>query len=169
MAVRIIGVIMVVFSGVYAGLYVARRNTEKMEFIAQYAIFLTQVRAMISYSGMAVREILEQVHSVPLLDGTIQVVIHQLDNGEAFESAWKSAVEQSLERKAFLPDDLPLLTAFGESFGDLGAQEEADKITGYLNSVEIRLKELKKDTIIRNRLYRTIGIFCGVLAAIVML
>lgn len=169
MIIKITGCILIISSGLFAGMYTAKNISQKTEFISQYIVFLTQAKAMIEFSGAGIREILMNVHSVPLLDNITGETLGRMDTGEDFTIAWTKSVKSSLERKEFESEDFPLLVSFGEGFGEMGIEEEVSKIKLHLSTASSRLENLKKDTMIRQRLYRTVGTFCGVLAAVIMI
>ncbi len=66
-------------------------------------------------------------------------------------------------------DDRKLLLYFGAVFGTSDISGELAKISLQKENSQRRLGELKEDLKTKKRLYRTVGMFCGVLAAVVML
>lgn len=168
MLIKITGCILIISCGIFAGMYYAKKAADKTKFISEYISFLTQAKTMICFSCTEIKEILTKVHSVPLMENMISDTLKNMNNGKAFSDAWKCAVISAEKRKEFDSSDLPLLLSFSEGFGELGAEEETEKIELYLASAALRFDELQKDTFVKQRLYRTVGTFCGILAAVVL-
>lgn len=169
MVVKLIGGILIVMCGMFTGMYLSGKTREKTLFLQQYISFLTQTKAMIEYSGENIGNVLLRVHSVPLMDHLIGEVTGMLDSGVDFASAWIKAAGHSAERNEFDRADLPLVMDFGDGFGERDAAREGAKIQLVINNVTSRLEQSEKDSLIKQRLYRTVGTFCGILIAVVLI
>lgn len=65
--------------------------------------------------------------------------------------------------------DIALLEKAGEGLGTLGAEREAKRCGYCKGELERQLSELKRDMAAKTRLYNTLGITCGVLAAVILI
>lgn len=169
MAVKIIGGILIVLCGTFTGIYFSERSRRETMFLRQYILFLGQIRSMVEYAGESIGDIMLKVHSVPLMDHLIGEFTGRLSSGEDMVSAWTKSVENSLDRKEFDSADTVLLLNFCEGFGEMGPAEEGSRIQMLIGAVTARLEQKEKDSLVKQRLYRTVGTFCGVLTAVVFL
>ncbi len=169
MLLRLAGGICILFCGGAAGLLISKRISARADFFEQYISFLNQADSMICYQGADIYSILQAVHGVPQMRALIDEVISLLERNLSFSDAWMTAAENSLNRKEFEKEDLPLILSFGEGFGELGAVEESSAIKLIITSASERLKHMKSDVQIRKKLYRTLGLFCGALIAVLLI
>lgn len=151
--------------GILTGIYLGEKLKTRTLFYEQYIRFLTQAQTMIGYTASSIRTVLEETKELPLMKPVITDTLAGLDNGKSFEQAWKYAVVKNIHNN----DDRKLLLYFGAVFGTSDISGELAKISLQKENSQHRLGELKEDLKTKKRLYRTVGMFCGVLAAVVML
>ena len=169
MVMKLTGCLLIICCGTAAGLFISKRSRDKTVFMQQYISFLTQARTMIEFTGADIMEILSGVHSVPMLTCMIDDVIEKMRSGDSITDAWRQSVESAAKRGELNGSDIPLFADFCEGFGELGADEEAAKLQLQITTASTRYEQMQKDGVIRQRLYRTVGTFCGVLAAVILI
>lgn len=169
MMLKLMGGLLIICCGTAAGMFLSKKNKDKTVFLQQYISFLTQAKAMIEFSGADIMEIMSGVHNVPMFTYLIDDVTDRMKSGEDITSAWKSSLKEAAQRNEIDKEDIPLYSDFCEGFGELGADEESAKLQLQITAASARLEQLQKDGIIKQRLYRTVGTFCGVLAAVVLI
>lgn len=165
---KFIGGTMVVICGALCGLYFSAKLNRRTKFMEQYLIFLTQAKAMISYSHTEIPNILVNVSGVPLLSEMLRECHSYMSGGENFSSAWRSAAKSAYEKGLLFKEDIRLFTGFGDSFGNMGCDEEESKSQLYIELVENRLEQLRNELLTKRKLYRVIGTFSGVMAAVIL-
>ena len=62
-----------------------------------------------------------------------------------------------------------VLLSFAEGFGELGPDEESGRLRLLCRSAQERLSEIEKELSGRKKLYRTLGVFFGILAAVIII
>lgn len=163
--IRILGGLLLVVSGTLCGLYASGSFQNRVRLLEQYLLFLRQTQTMIGYTAADIREVLSLPASLPLLRPVLNDCLHLMDGGCELESAWRGAVDLHVER----PGDRELLYCFGDSFGTSNVSGELNKLSLHCELVEQRLLPLREELKTKRRLYRMIGMFSGVLTAVVLL
>lgn len=164
---KLIGGVLIVICGTLGGIYFSLRLRKKAEFFEQYIMFLTQVQTMISYGGMSVREILREIN-IPLAEPILTDTEKYMDNGEAIETAWKKAVDENMKKQRFEKADIEIIEYFGNMFGVSDREGEVSKIKLHEELVRERWERLKSEMNSKCRVYRIVGMFCGVMTAVLI-
>ena len=165
---KFVGGAFIVICGTLGGIYFSLRSRRKAEFLEQYIMFLTQVQTMISYGGMSFGEILKNIKNVPLAEGILSDTEGYMNDGEAIETAWKKAVEKNMKELHFEKSDTEMIEYFGNTFGVSDREGELSKIKLHEELVRERWNILKNEMLSKCRVYRIVGMFCGVLTAVLI-
>ena len=165
---KFVGGAFIVICGTFGGIYFSLRLRRKGEFLEQYIMFLTQVQTMISYGGMSFGEILKNIKNVPLAEGILNDTEGYMNDGEAIETAWKKAVEKNMKELHFEKSDTEMIEYFGNTFGVSDREGELSKIKLHEELVKERWNILKNEMLSKCRVYRIVGMFCGVLTAVLI-
>ncbi len=165
---KFVGGAFIVICGTLGGIYFSLRSRRKAEFLEQYIMFLTQVQTMISYGGMSFGEILKNIKNVPLAEGILNDTEGYMNDGEAIETAWKKAVEKNMKELHFEKSDTEMIEYFGNTFGVSDREGELSKIKLHEELVRERWNILKNEMLSKCRVYRIVGMFCGVLTAVLI-
>ena len=163
---KYIGGILIVMCGTLGGIYASLRLKKKAEFFEQYIIFLNRVGTMIEYSQMSVREIFGELKNISVIEPILSDAEKFLDDGENFENAWKKSVDKNM--KEFDKSDIETVYFFGKSFGVTDKNGELAKIELHSQMIKEKLDILKNDVTSKTKIYRILGMFGGVLAAVMI-
>ncbi len=163
---KYIGGILIIICGTLGGIYFSLRLKKKSEFLEQYLIFLNRVRTMIEYGNMSVRDIFGELKNISVIEPVLTDTEKFLDDGENFENAWKMSVDKNM--KEFDKSDIEMIYFFGKSFGVTDKNGEISKIDLHSQMIKERLDTLKNDMASKTRIYRILGMFGGVLAAVMI-
>lgn len=163
---KYIGGILIIICGTLGGIYFSLRLKKKSEFLEQYLIFLNRVRTMIEYGNMSVRDIFGELKNISVIEPVLTDTEKFLDDGENFENAWKMSVDKNM--KEFDKSDIEMIYFFGKSFGVTDKNGEISKIDLHSQMIKERLDTLKNDMVSKTRIYRILGMFGGVLAAVMI-
>ena len=166
MMLKFVGGIFIVVCGTLGGIYFSLRLKKKSEFLEQYLIFLNRVRTMIEYGNMSVRDIFGELKNISVIEPVLTDTEKFLDDGENFENAWKMSVDKNM--KEFDKSDIEMIYFFGKSFGVTDKNGEISKIDLHSQMIKERLDTLKNDMASKTRIYRILGMFGGVLAAVMI-
>lgn len=168
MLLKFWGGTMIIICGALSGIYLSDKLKNRAKFMEEYIIFLTQAKAMIRYGNFEIQKILSEVSQNSLFSDMLQECQMYLSGGENFSSSWKNACQNYAEKGLMTKEDIPLYQNFGESFGNLGSEEEENQIQLYIELADHRLSRLREELLTKRRLYRVIGTFSGVMAAVIL-
>lgn len=163
--IKIIGGLFIIVSGTFIGIYASDRSKEKVSFFEQYMIFLTRVKTTVSYTLSDIKELLSVNASIPMVKPILRDTLILLEGGTALEEAWRGAVNIHVKDK----EDKNLLYYFGDNFGKSNVSGELNNLELHGEFVKQRLERLKDELKTKQRLYRVIGMFCGVLTAVILI
>ncbi len=162
---RITGGLLLICCGTMTGLSVAGRFRRRVELMEQYRKFLTQAETIIRYTPVTLEELLGMIRCGELLHPVIQKTKELLQSGQPPEVVWRKAVGQ------FVPvaEDRRLLYEFGDYFGTGDLNGELQKLALHRQFAQQRYEELQSELHIRRKLYRIVGMFGGVVAAVLLI
>lgn len=166
--IKFFGGILIVVSGTFGGIYCSKRLKNRLDFLEQYIIFLTQAHTMINFGAMSVKEILLGIKSVPLVEPLLKDTANALENGLCIENAWKSSVDTHTKKFGFQKSDTEMLYFFGNTFGVSDISGELTKIKLHTELVSNRADTLRQEFVSKQKIYRISGMFGGVLTAILL-
>ncbi len=162
---RLTGGLLIVLCGALAGILKCRSFRQRTELMGEYLRFLTQVKAVIGYTAESAGSILSGMRGMELLAPVLEGTLELMKSGSSFENAWCSAVKSSVLNR----DDRQLMYSFGHAFGTDNVQGELSKLALHMQNAETHYSGLRAELKTKSRVYRTVGVFCGVMAAAVLL
>ena len=162
---RVLGCLLLALCGTLSGYAMSRSYKRRVLLMGEYLRFLTQAQSVIGYTAAEAASLLEGIKGLALMRPIIDEALRQLREGSSFESAWCSAAGRFVPDK----DDRELLCSFGESFGTSNISGELSKLELHKVNASRRYDELSQELKTKSRLYRTVGTFCGVLTASLLL
>ena len=163
--VKVMGGLLLVVCGTLGGLYASGSFQNRVNLLEQYLKFLRQAKSMIGYTAADIREVLSLPASLPLLRPVLEDCLHLLEGGCELGAAWRGGVDLHVQRQS----DRELLYSFGDSFGTSDVSGELNKLSLHGELVEQQLSALREELKTKRRIYRIIGMFSGVLTAVILL
>ena len=163
--VKLFGGLLLVVCGTLAGLYASGKLRDRVKLLEQYAMFLNQAQSEIGYTASGIRELLTMPGTMPLLRPVFKDCLRLLNGGCQLENAWRTAVEVHIPDK----NDRELLCYFGDHFGSSNISGELNKLSLHSELVWQRLDRLREEMKTKRRLYRVVGMFGGVVAAVLLI
>lgn len=159
---------MLIVCGALSGIYRSEVIKRQTEFLKEYIVFLTQTEAMISYCGSEIGEILKNVRSLPLMHTMLTDCCKKMERGKDFSVSWSESVSSASQRKEIRKSDCIIIQNFAETFGMAGSEEEIAKIRLHRTIAERIYSQQQEELKTKTKLCRTIGLFCGTMAAVIL-
>ena len=158
---KVCGAVLLSAAGILAGFLFARRLTTRRRFFREFSAFLTALKTSLRYRN-------EDIFTLVSRSGTLFAIVK--NNGSLpFEAAWKSAVADFPKRWCLNTGDMTLLYDFGAGLGKTDYEGQLAHIEWYAAACEKRRQEADGDVRQKARLYKALGMFAGVSAAILFL
>lgn len=162
------GGITVIASGAFCGIYASKMLENRVCFLEQYIMFLTQTKTMISYNAVSVENIFSSVGSVPVLQPMLGKCLKMLSDGYTLQEAWYGAVNSAYVKKLCTASDRTLILSFGDTFGSSNVDGEVTKTELHTALVTERLEKARQELYSKRKIYRTVGMFCGMMIVFVL-
>lgn len=169
MLIKLIGGCMIVLCGTMTGIYLFRLSQRRVRALNEYIAFLSHCQNMIAYCGADILHILSSCTEYELLGGMMKECCDKLRSGMELTKAWSISVSGVEFRGIIASEDKKLFTAFADDFGTMDADGEINRICLCREETMRRYEELYSQTEAKRRFYRTVGMFCGMLLAVVMI
>lgn len=157
---KVCGAFLLSAAGILTGFLFARRLHTRRRFYREFSAFLTSLKTALRYRGDNIFTLVNQ-------SGDLFAVTEIGD--QPFEAAWKNAVEDFPKRWCLNSGDMSLLHDFGAGLGKTDYEGQIAHIEWYIAACEKRRQEADGDVRQKARLYKTLGMFAGVSAAILFL
>lgn len=158
---RLSGGLLIVLCGALSGILKSRSFRTRVELIGEYLRFLTQVEAAVGYTAESISSLLANMRGLSLFAPVLKDTSELMQNGSSFENAWCSAVKRFVTNG----EDRQLMYSFGRTFGTDNIQGELSKLALHKQNAETHYTGLSAELKTKSRLYRTLGVFCGVMTA----
>ena len=173
MAIKILGMVLILFSTTMTGLYFSERYRYRAEDISSLKQALVMLKNQILFLAMPLPEGMQDVSiriggSVGKFFETAAGLMEQRTSAGA-EIIWEQAVLKNCGGTYFVGEDLDAIIGFGKSLGYLNqTQQEAsiDLLLTYLSDTEQQLLDKRAKN---SRLYGSMGVLGGILMIVVLL
>lgn len=90
-------------------------------------------------------------------------------SGESFKKIWEKMREIHLKQTSLTQKDLARLMSFGEQLGYLDKEMQLSTIELYLEQLEEEIGQAQSNLKKNGRLYKSLGIMCGILICILII
>ncbi|HHV32107.1 MAG TPA: stage III sporulation protein AB [Clostridiales bacterium] len=162
---KLIGALMLIAAGTLAGIMESRRLAVRVDQLEAFLRFLSRAQTEIRFAALPVEQIVQR-HG-----GELQFLkrcASGCSGGMPFTVAWQDSVNAAAKEKSFLPGDIDLLRSFGEGFGASDVEGQISHCELYTELIGERLKNARDEKEKKSKLYLTLGVFGGLVAALVL-
>lgn len=170
---RLIGAAFVILSCTGFGMLKAAEGKKRLDAFYYFKGLLVMLQGEIQYARTPFAEAFENLADKDA--GKFSVFLHQLSaqllkmEGRPFEEIWKEEVGLHLKDSGFLKEDLRQLAQFGERLGYLDCAMQIATIEWQLKQMERKIQELEPELLKKQKIYRYVGAFSGVLIAVTLI
>lgn len=160
MPLKIIGAFLLLAAGLGFGCTRARRLTQRREFLGRVLTFISCLSTELRYRN---DDIFSLVNSCGELFQVSQI------GSSPFYSSWRARIGKLRRRWSLTPRDTELLDELGSRLGTTDSEGQLTHLAHYKALFERQLAEARADAEQKTKLYKTLGLFAGVSAAIMLL
>lgn len=171
MFVRLILSVLCVGSAGALGMLKGERMRQRIQALGQLIRFLTHVVRELEFGREPLPEIFEKMalrNKKPLQDFLTQTAKDLQSDTAYISEIFSRNVKEYLTDWNLDRTDIRLLEQFGRELGYPDRQLQIHTVESYLQELELRKKELQKEYPKNSRLFRTLGLSAGVLAAVLL-
>ena len=160
MPLKIIGGFLLAAAGLGFGCARARRLAIRREFLGRVLTFISCLSTELRYRN---DDIFSLVNSCGELFQVSQI------GSSPFYSSWRARIGKLRRRWSLTPRDMDLLDELGSRLGTTDSEGQLTHLAHYKALFERQLAEARADAEQKTKLYKTLGLFAGVSAAIMLL
>ncbi len=160
MPLKIIGALLLAAAGLGFGCARARRLAERQEFLGRVLTFISCLSTELRYRN---DDIFSLVNSCGELFRVSQ------SGSTPFYSSWLDCIGKLRRRWSLTPRDAELLDELGSRLGTTDPEGQLTHLAHYNALFERQLAEAREQAEQKTKLYKTLGLFAGVSAAIMLL
>lgn len=161
--IKLFGCALLIFACFFTGCLKSKKLYSRRDFLSNFLSFLSTLKTNIRYSGDDIFTLLEASADGC---GTLWLSGFSLERSEP-EAAWKRRVDalRDTEDKA----DRQLLLEFGSKLGKTDLEGQLSHIERYETLFGLRLENAGEEIAKKSKLYRAMGLFIGISAALLMM
>lgn len=165
--IRGIGLLLVVCCGAGAGWFCAMRLRQSRRAVEQLCQMLGELSVQMAFRSLPVYELLAQLAQAPAyaMFSFPAQVLYALEQGEPLCAAWEKAVQSD----SALPEEAKrILCPLGSQLGASDLEGQLETLAQYKRQVESYARETQQKWVQRQRLYGSLGLLGGLMAAILL-
>ena len=161
MLLKLFGAVILSLSGLLGGCRYARRLIIRRDFLRDFIAFLESLGTVLRYRS---EDIFTSVNSSGELF-SLPCDAHK----RPFIQAWEEQIAPFAKRYALSKQDVSLLRDFGAQLGVTDTQGQLSHIALYSTLFEKQLTKAEEEVKSKAKLYRTLGLFTGMSAALMLI
>lgn len=161
MLLKLCGAALLTLSGLLGGCWYARRLGIRRDFLRSFIAFLDALATLLRYRA-------EDIYTSVNSSGELFHFPPEA-RSQPFPQAWESQISPFPARYALSRQDFTLLREFGAELGATDIQGQLSHIALYRTLFEKQLAAANEDIKSKAKLYRTLGLFTGASAALMMI
>ncbi len=161
MPLKILGAALISFSGFSIGCMYVQRLKLRLDFLREFSVFLSSLSTAVRYRNADIAVLVNscgELFSFP-----------ESDYSRPFSQMWQSSIADFKKRWRLSEADMALLKEFGEELGTTDVEGQLSHITLYQGLFSKQQSGAEDDIIQKSKLYKSLGLFGGVSAALMFL
>lgn len=164
---KIIGSVIIILTCAGLGFEKADEELQHLKQLEELKKLFVLIRSEISYSKAPFGKVFQKIskNAEDVFGDWMQMLADQLEerkNG-TFQEVWEQAIEEYLEKSRLTKQELAELKQIGNSLGYLETWDL------YLEQLEITIRQTRKETASKQKLYRSMGVMGGLFLVIILL
>lgn len=164
---RLAGLLLIVCCGTGTGIVAAMRLRQERTSMERLCQMLRELSVQMKFRSLSVQELLEQLCCEPayaMFHFPVEILT-AMEQGVPLCEAWRAGMQQDM----VVPDTArQLLLSLGEELGASDLDGQVETLAQYRQQLEPYAEEAGKRCVQRQRLYCSLGILGGMMAAILL-
>lgn len=172
MILKITGALIVVISSYIAGIYCSKRSWFRNQDLEQLKKAITIFRGEVLYSCAPIDEIFAEISE--RTNGVVSLLFNQVSQlsekrtGEMMSEIWDCGVASILPNSYFSGEDLEYIHSFGRTLGYSDKNQQDNNALILLEYIENAQKDIREKKSTEEKLYKSLGLMCGLAISIVL-
>lgn len=173
MYLKTAGSILVILASTWLGLLMGRDLYQRVDRLGTMKRVLVLVRQEILYSGMPLFEIFASISN--RFEKPYATWLYMLGEKTrkrqegGFREIWSKTLSEYLEPCGWQKKDLESLKGLGAEMAGMDKEELVQVLNLYIERLEWKIEEGKKELEQKNRIFRSLGLMGGIFAVVLLL
>ena len=159
---------MIIAASAAAGAYMNMRLQKRVKYLDSFAAALEYLKAHICFSDFEMEKALRLTGDISDTGGVFHMAAENM-KADGIKKAWKRAVYINADKMCLKVPDADALASLGERLGLTDAEDQKKNIENVLVSLAVCRAEARAEYEKNGRLYRSCGVMCGALAALLLI
>lgn len=161
--IKFLGILLVIFSGCGAGIYLSERLSDKVKRLEKLKYMTDEIMTLIRYRHLTTSEIVQELGK----DKNFEILgFENFRDERTFYENWSRWTD---ENKLFSSEERDWLKSFGSMLGESDTDGQISSITVHMSRLEKMIAETEREYRIKGKLFRSLGIISGVLVAVLII
>lgn len=161
LAVTVIGL------GLLCGMFFSVQLREREKTMLSVLLLVKEITVQIRYTNSEIGDILRNAaHSEELKRLSFLMGCCEMEPNTDFHKIWNDGVKKQPYINA---RDRELLIGLGDKMGQTDTEGQISFLEMYTEMIKVRLEQAKKDYSDKGKLYRSLGLLCGLAVGIMVL
>jgi stage III sporulation protein AB len=165
LVVKLFGAILLIGASFSVGYYMAKSLSRRRDFLKEFIVFMNTLATEIRYNSEDIFTLVQKCAKAEELQSFGTLSEHQ----EAFENFWNKSVLTVPKAYSLKKEDISLLFDFGSQLGKTDVDGQLKHIELYKIMFEKQLANAENEITQKSKLYKTMGLFVGTAAALIMI
>ena len=165
---KILGIIILITSGLMAGYFFGEKYTEKIAFWDQYINLITLIKNQILCSATHLKSILENSNVNYPIKNYVDLCL-KLSENRTFSEAWHEAFETYQINFELSKEEQNFIASFGENLGTSDCKTQSCACTEHSEIAKLYLKKAINEKNTKGKLPIMLGASAGAAVAILLI
>lgn len=166
MILKILGSLLLIFACFVTGCVKSKALYKRREFLENLLVFISSLETNLRFSGS---DIFTLISVSANSDDTRHLIVDSSQTDKAFSELWSANVSGLPKSLALKDEDKKLLTDFGAELGKSDLEGQIKHLRLYQSMFRRQLLSARDEITKKSKLYKTMGLFVGVSAALIMI
>lgn len=161
MLLKLLGALLLSLSGFALGCLCVQRLKLRRSFFREFSVFLKNLATSMRYRSGSITELVNSCGEL--------FSINDPDTSKPFSEIWQNQIISFPKRWRLKGEDMAMLKEFGDGLGITDTEGQLSHIELYRAMFAKQQAQAEDDIIQKSKLYKTLGLFAGVSAALMLI
>ena len=164
MLLKLTGCALIALTGLGAGCMLTKRLGARHDFFGKFCVFISLLQTRIRYDSADIFTLVSCC-----AEGAGLELFESADDNLPFADFWNSEIEKIPKKAGINNSDKELLSEFGSMLGTTDVEGQLKHLEMYGSIFQKRLQDSQAEFRDKSRIYRALGLFGGISAALIIL
>ena len=172
MFLKISGAVAIIFASYICGLYMANRSTFRNQDLEQMKKALTIFKGEILYSANSLENIFFEIsnRTIGIISLLFETVAKNIEKHSKYgiSEIWDTSILEITNNSYFDSEDMEYIYSFGRTLGFADKNQQVNNAMLLIEYIDSAQKGLREKKVSEEKLYKTLGLTCGLMLVIVL-